>query len=193
MTQCEITWHIFITEIKKYKSTRKMTLIDGCVDGFFDRGLCCWGVFCKADLGLVAMAAAAAPSALPAPQFSLMHLSQIKWDVLGFFPPKDIRFLRTLTKGFVFFVPAWDDAFISCFSVMSLIITLCIRRSVRIKEAFTGQICRSLSGLRCQDRFSPVGWRLAGLCTAWVVQLCAVTVRVIVQALVWRKNVNYMS
>lgn len=120
--------------------------------------------FCKADLGPVALVADALSAQL-CPNSVSHHCEAfyLKWNgwFSGFFPPQDIRFLKTLTKG-LFCVPACDDEDTPSFPAfsMSLLVTLCSRRSVRVKEAFTDQICRSLSGLMCQifTSWLEVGW-----------------------------------
>lgn len=57
------------------------------------------------------------------------------------------------------------------------------------RDVFFSEVCRSEAGLHG----SPVGWRLTWVCTAWLVQFCTVTVRVVIQSLLEQQKQRQVS
>lgn len=164
MTPFEITWHIFMT-VRKIQIDTEETLTD-CRWPLWLRCLslsCHLKCSCKADHGPV-FRERAAPSALLVPQFSFTSLwciyrkrNGILWRFVS-----GIYFENT-HQVWCFCLWVRTQAFISCLSAMSLIMTLCVQSSVRLEEAFVGWICGCLSGLRCNQFFTnclAVGWVL---------------------------------
>lgn len=162
-------------------------------------GLCHWRVIRSALAKLILgqwlwkeQRGAAAPSAQPVPQFSVTSL----WcKGMGLSRFLAVIFFENTRQGFFFLL------FLLVMNTGLPFLPLCgvsgydcvFQRSVKVEEAFTGLWEVFFFWVGSGVSFSPVAWSLAGFCTAWMVQLCTVTVRVIIQALVWWKNMNHLS
>lgn len=134
----------------------------------FDRGLYHWGaiscVFVKLISGQLLcrkQTRRQAPSARRVPQVSFTSLWFISYRImicLLFLSGCHVPHPTVFSKGWFCVAARNRQAFTSCLSAMSLIMTQCFLRSVRAEESFRSQISERLSGFMRWGVFTSWLW-----------------------------------